>query len=146
MQEKVKPLLHVETFSWDLLHGETLVFVTTAIVATVAEVESGSTFRETCLATDVQKVYFTKPTLLHGATPAETCFATPLRTSFTELKVSTCNNSFRVRITFTRPNSLIKIPLSHQSIIEEFSRRLHINTLINMNVHFNYKLQLYCSL
>ena len=39
-----------------VLHGETLVFVTTAIVATVAEVESGSTFRETCLATEVQNV------------------------------------------------------------------------------------------
>ena len=25
---------------------------------------------------------FTKPTMLHGATPAETCFATPLHTSF----------------------------------------------------------------
>ena len=30
-----------------VLHVETLVFFTTAIVATVAEVESGSTFRET---------------------------------------------------------------------------------------------------
>ena len=39
-----------------VLHGETLVFVTTAILATVAEVESGSTFDETCLATEVQKV------------------------------------------------------------------------------------------
>ena len=38
-----------------VLHEETLVFVTTAIVATVAEVESGSTFGETCLATEVQK-------------------------------------------------------------------------------------------
>ena len=43
------------------------------------EVESGSTFRETCLATDVRKS-FTKPTNLHGATPAETCFAAPLHT------------------------------------------------------------------
>ena len=39
-----------------MLHGETRVFVTTAIVAIVAEVESGSTFGETCLATEVQKV------------------------------------------------------------------------------------------
>ena len=38
-----------------VLHGETLVFVTTAIVATVAEVESGSTFGETYLATEVKK-------------------------------------------------------------------------------------------
>ena len=36
-----------------VLHGETLVFVTTTIVA---EVESGSTFGETCLATEVQNV------------------------------------------------------------------------------------------
>ena len=43
--------------------------------------ESGSTFHETCLATEVQKS-FTKPTMLHGATPAETCFAAPLDTSF----------------------------------------------------------------
>ena len=39
----------------------------------VAEVESGSTFRETCLVT---------ATMLHGATPAETCFAASLHTSF----------------------------------------------------------------
>ena len=44
-----------------VLHGETLVFVTTAIVATVAVVESGSTFRETCLATDVQNVSRNQP-------------------------------------------------------------------------------------
>ena len=37
-----------------MLHGETRVFVTTAIVAIVAEVESGSTFGETCLATEVK--------------------------------------------------------------------------------------------
>ena len=60
-----------------VLHGETPVFITTAIAATVAEVESGSTFRETCLATEVQKS-FTKPTmLLHGAMPPEICFAAP---------------------------------------------------------------------
>ena len=47
----------------------------------VAEIESGSTFRETCLATEVQKS-FTKLIMLHGATPAETCFAAPLHTSF----------------------------------------------------------------
>ena len=39
-----------------VLHGETVFFVTSAIVATVAEVESGSTFLEICLATEVQKV------------------------------------------------------------------------------------------
>ena len=61
-----------------VLHGETRVFVATAIVATVADVESGSTFGETCLATKS----FMKPTMLHGATPADTCFATPLHTSF----------------------------------------------------------------
>jgi len=57
-----------------VLHGETLVFIATEIVANVAEVESGSTFRETCLVT--------KLTMLHGATPAETCFASSLHTSF----------------------------------------------------------------
>ena len=60
-----------------VLHGVTLVFITTA---TVSEVESGSTFRETCLATEVQKS-FTKPTMLHGAMPAETCLEAPLHTS-----------------------------------------------------------------
>ena len=65
-----------------VLHGETLVFVTTAIVATVAEVESGSTFRETCLATEVKKVSRNRPCYRDGATPAETCFATPLLASF----------------------------------------------------------------
>ena len=39
-----------------VLHGETLVFFATAIVVTVAEVESGSTFREARLATELQKV------------------------------------------------------------------------------------------
>jgi len=43
------------------LHGETLVFVTTAIVATVAEVESDSTLGETCLVTEVQKVSRNRP-------------------------------------------------------------------------------------
>ena len=44
-----------------VLHGENLVFVTTVIVASIAEVESGSTFRETCLATEVQKVSRNRP-------------------------------------------------------------------------------------
>ena len=47
----------------------------------VAEVESASTFRESCLAKEVRKSS-TKPTMLHGATPAETCYAAPLHTSF----------------------------------------------------------------
>ena len=37
--------------------GETLGVITTAIVATATEVESGSTFRATCLATEVRKSY-----------------------------------------------------------------------------------------
>ena len=41
-----------DQFHEAVLHGETLVFITTEIVATVAEVESDSTFRETCLETD----------------------------------------------------------------------------------------------
>ena len=52
------------------------------MVATVAEIDSGSTLRDTCFATEVQKS-FTKPTMLHGAKPAETCFAAPLHISFT---------------------------------------------------------------
>ena len=64
-----------------VLHGETLVFSPLRPLRAVAEVESGSTFRETCLATEAQKS-FTKPTMLHGATPAETRFAAPLHTSF----------------------------------------------------------------
>ena len=44
-----------------VLHGETPVLVTTTFVAAVAEVESGSTFRETCLATEVQKVSRQRP-------------------------------------------------------------------------------------
>ena len=50
-----------DQFQKVVLHGETLVFVTTAIVATVAEVESGSTFRETCLATVIKKVLRNRP-------------------------------------------------------------------------------------
>ena len=41
-----------------VLHGETRVFVTTAIVA---KVESGFTFRKTCLATEVKKVSPNRP-------------------------------------------------------------------------------------
>ena len=44
-----------------VLHGETLVLVTTAIVPSGAEVESGSTFGETCLATEVKKVSRNRP-------------------------------------------------------------------------------------
>ena len=73
-----------------VLHGESLIFITTAIVATVA-VESGSTFGETCLATEVQKVSRNHATMLHGATPVETCFATAVAHKF-QLKVSTCNS------------------------------------------------------
>ena len=50
-----------------MLHCETLLFITNTIVA---EVESGSTC-ESYLATEDQNG-FTKPTMLHGATPAET--------------------------------------------------------------------------
>lgn len=49
------------------LHTETLVLVTTAIAVTVAEVESGSTFCETHLSTEVQKG-FMRRTMLHSAT------------------------------------------------------------------------------
>ena len=45
---------HREQVSKVVLHGETLVSVTTAIVA---EEESGSTFGEICLATEVQKFH-----------------------------------------------------------------------------------------
>ena len=72
-----------DQFHEEVLHGETLVFSPLRPLRAVAEVESGSTFRETCLATEGRKS-FTKPTMLHGAMPAETCFAAPLHTSFSE--------------------------------------------------------------
>ena len=65
-----------------VLCGGTLDFITSAMVATVAEIDSSSTLRDTCIATEVQKS-FSKPTMLHGATPAEMCFAAPLHISFT---------------------------------------------------------------
>ena len=65
-----------------VLYGETLDFITSAMVATVAEIGSGSTLRDTFLATEIQKS-LTKPIMLNGATPAETCFTLPLRISFT---------------------------------------------------------------
>ena len=58
-----------------------LVFITTTIFGTVAEIESGSTLRETCLATEVQESY-SKPTVMHGARPPETCFAAHLHINF----------------------------------------------------------------
>ena len=42
-------------FHEEVLHGETLVFITTAIVATVASRKRFYFFRETCLAKEVQK-------------------------------------------------------------------------------------------
>ena len=38
-------------FHEEVLHGKTVVFITTAIVKTVAEAESSSTCGETCLVT-----------------------------------------------------------------------------------------------
>ena len=64
-----------------VLHRETLVFSPLRPLRAVAELESGSTFRETCLATEVQESIM-KPTMLHGSRPAETCFAASLHTSF----------------------------------------------------------------
>ena len=64
-----------------VLHGETLVFSPLRPLRAVAEVESGSTFHETCLAREVRK-RFMKPTMLYGAAPAETCFAALLHASF----------------------------------------------------------------
>ena len=49
-----------------MLRDETLAFITTAIVASFAEVESGSTFRKTCLATEVREGH-TKASMLHRA-------------------------------------------------------------------------------
>ena len=65
-------------------------FITSAMVATVAEIDSGSTLHDTCLTTEVQKS-FTKPTILHGATPAE--IRSAIARQF-HLKVSTCKSSF----------------------------------------------------
>ena len=66
-----------------LLRGETLVFSPLRPLRAIAEVEGGSTFHETCLATEVPKT-FMKLTMLCSATPAETCFATRLHTSFSQ--------------------------------------------------------------
>ena len=57
-------------------------FITSAMVATVAEIDSGSALYDTCLTTEVEKIIM-KPAILHGAAPAETCFAAPLHVSFT---------------------------------------------------------------
>ena len=93
-EHSLKPPLHVETFSRNLCAtaNETsftkgfytvklLFFSPLRPLRAVAEVENGFTFRETCLATHVRKS-FAQLSMLHGATPAETCFAVPLHTSF----------------------------------------------------------------
>ena len=51
--------------------------ITTGIVA---EVEN-RTFRETCLAREVEEC-FMRPIMLHGAMPAETDLAAPIQMSF----------------------------------------------------------------
>ena len=66
-----------------VLHSETLVFSPLRPLRALAEVESHSTFRETCPTMEVQKS-FAKPTMLHGAMPAETF----------QLKVPTFNGGF----------------------------------------------------
>lgn len=81
LARKLRDKTERDQFHEVVLHSETLVFVTTQIVATVTEVNSGSTFPETCLATEIQQS-FTKPTMLHSATLAETCFAVLLHISF----------------------------------------------------------------
>ena len=65
-----------------VLYSETLDFIPRAIVATVAEIDCGSSLHDTRLATKVQKT-LTKPALLHGVTPAETYFAASLHISLT---------------------------------------------------------------
>ena len=60
-----------------VLDGEILVYITTAIVAE----EENRTFRETCLATEVEKS-FMRPIMLHGAMLAETDFPAPIQMSF----------------------------------------------------------------
>ena len=46
-----------------VLNVELLDFITSAMVTTVAAIDSPSTLRDTCLATEVHKS-FTKPTML----------------------------------------------------------------------------------
>ena len=70
-----------DQFHQVVLHGETRFFSPLRLLRAFAEVESGSTFRETYLATEVRK-RFEKLTMVHDATPAETYFAAPLHTSF----------------------------------------------------------------
>ena len=65
-----------------VLYGETLDFITSAMVETLAEIDGGSTLCDTLPQMEVQKS-FTKSTMLHSATPAETCFTLPLHISFT---------------------------------------------------------------
>ena len=56
-----------------VLHGKTIIFIITAIVAMVVEGERGSTFHEICVETEVQESCM-KLTMLHGAMPTKTCF------------------------------------------------------------------------
>ena len=87
-----------------LLHGETFLFSPLQPLQAVAEVESGSTFRETCLATEVRKS-FTKPTMLHGASPAETYFAAPLHTSFSSKFQRVTAGFFKQSLFFYLPSA-----------------------------------------
>ena len=64
-----------------VVYSETPDFITSAMVATVAEIGSGSTLLVTCLAMGVQKS-FTKPTMLHSAMPVETWMAAPFYIKF----------------------------------------------------------------
>ena len=79
-----------------VLHGKTLVFVTTAIVATVAEVESGSTFGETCVGTEVQIVSRNRPHVTR-CNASRNMFRNAVTHKF-QLKVSTCNSGFRLKL------------------------------------------------
>lgn len=107
-----------------VLHGETLMFINTAIVATTAEVGSSSTFHETHLATEAKKI----ATMLHvRCNTSWNLYHSAIAHKF-QLKVSPFNSGLRhcffSSITFLMNNSyyFFAVPSSPDSTVMPASR------------------------
>ena len=110
-----------------VLHGEALVFSSLRPLRAVAEVESGSTFRETCLSTEVRKS-FTNPTILHGERLLK------LISQRHGIQVST--KSFNVTAALYRPQGDLTFFRIFENRTCEFSSILHKMYITNNPVSF----------
>ena len=115
---------------------KTLVFITTAIVATVAKVERGSTFRETCLTTEARK-RFTKLRLCYTIQRLLKQ-ANLKKMSRRPLKRCVKNKNKCIRKSWTTTNNFIesKFPDFNLLVIENRLLKKHLNCRIFFKLVF----------